>query len=177
MSLPAIAFIVSAVCAAPITAATSASLDDIAWLVGGTWTAEWKDAQGKTLFIDVTYRWADHRKAIAHRIVTRGERGATPTHEGLAWLDGATKQLRLTEVDHNGHATTGTLTVGAGRVEIVETMVTAGGASHELRAEMLRRGSDAFTFIAYSRKGGAWVHEITFEYRRSGSADSASIFR
>jgi hypothetical protein len=45
-------------------------------------------------------------------------------------------------------------------------MTTAGGAVHRQRAEILRRGDDAFTFVAYFLRGDAWVHAITFEYRR-----------
>ena len=43
-------------------------LDQIAWFVGGTWTAEEKVSDGSALFVKLNCRWADTRNAIVFKV-------------------------------------------------------------------------------------------------------------
>lgn len=149
------------------------TLDDLAWLVGGTWVAETKTAAGAPATTEVVYRWASGRKAIAYSLVRRDRvTGAIDTSlEGLCAWHPEQRRVVLWEIDSQGSVTEGVFGEGGHLNEIIHA---AGGTSLPVRSVIARRGDHRFLFTASVERGGAWVTVFEADYsRKSGSSAEA----
>jgi hypothetical protein len=152
-----------------VPASAQPTIDDqgrlapVAWLVGGTWVGEAKAPDGSISTVELTYAWADHRKAMKYSIVRRVGNRLVPALDGIcAWHPGK-KQIVLWEVDNDGNVTESILVPHGTRVSFDEMLYAAAGTTQPVRAEIARQGENDFLFKAAIPKGGEWV--VVFEAR------------
>jgi len=149
------------------------TLDDLAWLVGGTWVAETKTAAGAAAITEVVYRWASARKAITYSVVRRDQAtGATDTSlEGLCAWHPEQRRVVLWEVDSQGNLTDGMFGEGGHLDEVIHA---ADGTRRPVRSVIARNGDHRFLFTASIERGGKWVTVFEADYsRKSGSGPAA----
>lgn len=141
-------------------------LDEIAWLVGGTWVAESKTPEASPVTTEAAFDWASHKKAILYSIVRKYENKTVPTLEGVcAWHPGK-KQLVLLEVDNEGNLTESIVTVYGTKVSYEELIYQASGTTQPVRAQTTREGEDAFIFSASVPQEGEWRDVFLARYKR-----------
>ncbi len=142
-------------------------LEQLAWLVGGTWIAETTTPDGNTATVEATYRWADHRQAIQYTLLRRSAGKVQPALEGICGWHPVKKQLVLWEMDAKGSLTEGTVTVKEGGQHHEEVIYGADGSTLPVRAEITRDGDDSFLFRALVEKDGEWTEVFRSTYRRA----------
>jgi hypothetical protein len=125
-------------------------LKKLGWLVGGTWVAEEKAADGGTLLVKLRCRWADTGHAILFRVGFTADGAETPQYDGMfVWHPGRNK-LTLWQVNRKGEVAEGELT-GGGELDQVVRVSHPDGSMHFLKAHYRREGRDAFRFKALFR--------------------------
>jgi hypothetical protein len=140
--------VLSIISTVPATSQTQTPLDDFAWLVGGTWIAEVKPAEGKApLRIDIAryegfYTWHPGKKKVAY------------------WY-----------TDEKGNFSEGTAAPQGEIVEFELANISATGQVMPIRSEIRREGADAYSWKAYIQKDGEWTEAVSLRYvRRKQSA-------
>ena len=149
-------------------------LEQIAWFVGGTWTAEEKASDGSTLLVKLNCRWADTRQAILFKVsfVTGGKE--TPQYDGMyVWHPGK-KTLTLWQVNRRGEVAEGELTVNGDEADQVVRVSHPDGTAHFLKAHYQRLNNDAFRFKAFFRRSESdpWQDALDIVYRRQPASQS-----
>jgi hypothetical protein len=141
-------------------------LAPLAWLVGGTWTAETTPPSGGSVTVEATFTWAPHRQALTYSLLKRSANGVQPGLVGLCGWHPAKKALVLLEIGENGNLTEGTLRADGARISYDETIYAGDGSALPVRAEAIRESDDRFVFRAYVEKDGAWTRAFEALYRR-----------
>lgn len=145
-------------------------LRPLAWLVGGTWVAEFKDPKGIPVAIEVTYSWAAHKKSISYTHIAKSQGKAVPQIDGLCYWHPGKKHLAIMEVNWLGYVTEEELTQDDKTLRIQSLTVRNGGAMHVRRAEIVREGPDVYVFRGFMPSGNDWVEAFTARYKRVGAA-------
>jgi hypothetical protein len=148
------------------TASGDAALAPLAWLVG-TWTGEGKTPDGRAATNEITYAWTADRKAIQYSLARRAGGVTDIALAGLCGWHPVRKRLVLWEMDSQGNLTEGAIAVVNGVQTHDEVIYGADGSTLPVRAEVRRKGADAFVFRALVEKGGAWVQVFETTYVRS----------
>jgi len=108
-------------------------LDALAWLDGGTWTAQEKSLTGAAT-LELTFHFEENRQAIVWEVVHRGSDGkAVPQYEGFCAWHPAKQTLAVWQVDRSGDVGEGELTVENEVISQVVHVSIAGGGTQDLR--------------------------------------------
>jgi hypothetical protein len=164
--------VLSIISTVPATSQTQTPLDDFAWLVGGTWIAEVKPAEGKApLRIESTCRWSENKRQIqfvTHFITPDSD---IARYEGFyAWHPGKQK-VAYWYTDEKGNFSEGTAAPQGEIVEFELANISATGQVMPIRSEIRREGADAYSWKAYIQKDGEWTEAVSLRYvRRKQSA-------
>jgi uncharacterized protein YciI len=151
-------------------AATSA-LEQVSWLVGGTWVARSAGPSGVPEETHARFSWADHGEAITYRIDKHTSAGAQPNFVGTCYLDPETDRITWVEIDHEGSVTRSELArVEGDRLFLEETTTPRDGKKFAVRAEVTREGEHGFSFVASVERGGAWTPVFRADYERAETA-------
>jgi hypothetical protein len=156
----------------PIESAVSAAespLRKLGWLVGGTWVAEEKAADGGVVVVRLRCRWADTGHAILFRVGFVGDGGdETPQYDGMfVWHPGRNK-LTLWQVDRKGEVAEGEVTGSGDEFDQAVRVSHPDGSVHFLKGRYRREKRDAFRFQAFFRTSetAAWRDALDVVYRR-----------
>jgi hypothetical protein len=144
-------------------------LKKLGWLVGGTWVAEEKAADGSVLVVRLRCRWADTGHAILFRVGFVSNGGAeTPQYDGMfVWHPGRNK-LTLWQVNRKGEVAEGEVTGSGDEFDQVVRVSHPDGSVHFLKGHYRREKRDAFRFQAFFRTSetAAWRDALDLVYRR-----------
>ena len=144
-------------------------LKKLGWLVGGTWVAEEKAADGGVVVVRLRCRWADTGHAILFRVGFVANGGAeTPQYDGMFVWHPSRNKLTLWQVDRKGEVAEGEVTGSGDDFDQVVRVSHRDGSVHFLKAHYRRENRDAFRFQAFFRTSetAAWREALDVVYRR-----------
>jgi hypothetical protein len=150
------------------SSAGDSPLRKLGWLVGGTWIAEEKTAEGKVLIVKMRCRWADTGHAILFRVGFASDGAETPQYDGMfVWHPGRNK-LTLWQVSRKGEVAEGEVTGSGDEFDQVVRVSHPDGSVHFLKGHYRREKRDAFRFRAFFRTSetAAWRDALDIVYRR-----------
>jgi hypothetical protein len=156
-------------------AAAANPLHRLGWLVGGTWTAEEKAADGSPLVVKLRCRWGDTGQAILFRVGFIANGAETPQYDGMfVWHPGRSG-LTLWQVDRKGQVAEGEVTGAGDELDQVVRVSHPDGSMHFLKAHYRRQGRDAFHFKAFFRPSetAAWRDAVDVVYVRRPAGPAA----
>ena len=143
-------------------------LDQLAWMVGGTWKADGeKGPDGKPFHVEWSCRWGDNHRILEFttRFLINGR--LVPVYEGLyAWHPGK-KKLIFVYTDNEGNLTEGAATMTGDHLEQEFDIVGVDGVAHPYRSTIIRRGPDDYDWDVSSQKDGAWTQMFALKYKRN----------
>jgi hypothetical protein len=148
--------------------ATDSPLRKLGWLVGGTWVAEEKAADGGVVVVRLRCRWADTGNAILFRVGFVSDGMETPQYDGMfVWHPGRNK-LTLWQVNRKGEVAEGEVTGSGDAFDQVVRVSHPDGSVHFLKGQYRREKRDAFRFHAFFRTSetAAWRDALDVVYRR-----------
>jgi hypothetical protein len=141
-------------------------LEQLAWMVGGTWTAVTTLPSGDRATIEATFEWTSHKRAIRYSVVRKAAGRVMPALEGMCVWHPGRKQLALWEIDADGNLTESTLRAEGRTLSYDEVIHPADGSSFPVRAEAIRESDDRFSFKAFVEKDGRWPVVFQADYKR-----------
>jgi hypothetical protein len=161
------------ICAAPLPAqvATPAKeqapdpLAPIAWLVGGTWSTDVKDAtDGHMVHVVNRPAWSDNHQAIIFNVTFDGK----PHYYGFYAYNPVTKQIDFYYTSSGGELTTGHATQEAGSKTLRQEfdILHVNGTAGHLRSTIEREGKDAYWLTVFTSNDGTWAQLFRIRYDR-----------
>jgi hypothetical protein len=135
------------------------NLQPIAWLTGGTWTAEFKTPDGKPFLIQNEIRWADTGTAISFLTRFNGQ----PHYYGIYVYDPAAKQIKFFYTSADGEFTSGHTTPSATILQ-QDFQISDAEGTKTFSSTIQRVGEDAYTFNVFQE--GSDKSVLTVKYVR-----------
>jgi hypothetical protein len=148
--------------------AAARPIDQLGWLVGGTWTTEEKNDDGGTLLVKLTCKWAETRQAILYKVSFESAGKDTPQYDGMYVWNPEKQKFTLWQVNRKGEVAEGTVTVNGDEMEQLVRVVHPDGGMHFLKAHYRRTNPDSFHFKAWFRlsETAEWQDALDIVYKR-----------
>jgi len=140
-------------------------LAGVAWLVGGTWVSDVKEAQdGSVTHVENHISWAPNHQAIQFVTDFNGK----PHYNGMYMYDPAKKTVNFYYTSSEGQLTVGTSTPDADRKTLRQEfdVIQPNGGTGHLRSTMVRDGNDAYLFTVFAQQSGEWKQLFQITYKR-----------
>ncbi len=143
-------------------------LEQLAWFVGGTWTAEEKAPDGSSLLVKLNCFWADTRGAILFKVSFLSGGKETPQYDGMYVWHPEKKKFVLWQVNRKGQVAEGELTVNGEEMDQLVRVIHPDGSLHFLKSHYTRLNRDAFRFKALFRmsESAEWQDALDIVYKR-----------
>jgi hypothetical protein len=148
------------------TAPATRPLDSIAWLAGGTWTAELKDEHGEPTRIENRIRWSSHGQLIQFATTFISHNKPEIHYEGIYAWDPVTKQIRFWYADKEGNLTEGTAHMDGQTLTQDFTIKQTDGKPSLLRSLIVRDSADSYNWSVMSKQDGEWKELFHLRYVR-----------
>ncbi len=150
-----------------VAAAPSNPLDQLAWMVGGTWTALGdKGPDGKPFRVEMSCHWGENHRVLKFTTWFMVDGKLTPVYEGIYAWHPAKKKFVFLYTDDHGQLTEGEAAMTGDHLEQEFQIVGADGAAHSFRSTIVRRGQDDYDWNVQNQKDGAWVVMFGLKYKR-----------
>lgn len=144
-------------------------IDALAWLEGGTWTAQEKSLNGAAT-LEMAFRFEENHQAIAWEMIHRGADGkAVPQYETFCAWHPAKKTFVVWQVDRSGDLGDGELTIENEVVTQVMHVAIAGGGTQDLRTIWQRVDDNTLHVQAQFRMNehDGWKQSLDVVFHRS----------
>jgi len=144
--------------------AESSPLQPVAWLVGGTWTADIKGPDQKVTHVENKIRWAPNHQAIEFLTRFNGQ----PHYNGFYAYDAAKKAIEFFYTSSEGDLTIGTAVPNADGRTLNQNfeLTDAKGKVTPIHSTIEREGDNAYSFTVLLQKNGEWSPEFNIRYER-----------
>jgi hypothetical protein len=151
------------------TAPAANPIEQLAWLVGGTWTTQEQNSDGPPLVVRLNCRWTGTRNAILFDVSFLSGDKETSQYDGMyVWHPGKGKFV-LWQVNRKGEVAEGELTVNGQEMDQTVHVSHLDGSAHFLKAHYVRLNDNAFRFKASFRvsESDAWQDAVDLVYKRN----------
>lgn len=145
-------------------------IQQLAWLVGGTWIAH-EEASGGAPPPEVRLncRWSGTKKAIFYDVSFLSGGRETPQYDGMyVWHPGRGKFV-LWQVNRKGEVAEGEVVVSGKEMDQAVRISHPDGSAHFLKAHYTRLDDNTFRFKAFFRlaESDPWQDAIDLVYKRT----------
>ena len=143
-------------------------LDQMAWMVGGTWTAEGdKGPDGKPFHVESKLNWTENHRGIKFTTWFLIDGKLVPVYEGLYAWHPAKKKYAFLYTDKEGNLTEGEATVNGDRLEQEFQIVGLDGTARTFRSTVVHTAPDDYDWnVQHQNKDGDWVVMFGLKYKR-----------
>ena len=144
-------------------------IDQLGWLVGGTWTTQEKTDDGGTLTVKLICTWAETKQAVLYKVWVEAGGKETPQYDGMYVWNPEKKKFTLWQVNRKGEVAEGEVTLKGEEMDQLVRAVHPDGGSHFLKAHYTRLNKDEFRFKAWFRlsETAEWQDALDIVYERS----------
>ena len=147
--------------------ASSNPLDQLAWMTGGTWTADGdKGPDGKPFHVEMSCHWGKNHRVLEFTTWFMVGGKLTPVYEGIYAWHPAKKKFVFYYTNDDGELTEGEAAMTGDHLEQEFQIVGVDGAAHAFRSTIVRRGQDDYDWNVQNQKDGAWVVLFGLKYKR-----------
>lgn len=149
-------------------AASANPVDQLAWMIGGKWTADGdKGPDGKPFHVETRFIWAENHRGIIFTTWFLVNGKLVPVYAGLyAWHPGQ-KKFNFLYTDNEGAMTAGTASWQSDTLEQEFQIVEPDGTSRSFRSTVKHTSPDQYDWnVRGQNKDGAWVQMFALTYKR-----------
>ncbi|HET7452937.1 MAG TPA: hypothetical protein VFL12_09360 [Thermoanaerobaculia bacterium] len=142
----------------------------LAWLVGGTWTADCTKLGGGMKAIETRYRWSDNDAYVRFTTHFISDKGTLKNYDGNFFWDPADAALHVWYTDARNEITQGAVAVQGDTMEIAFRAHDFAGKLADMKVAVVRSTNDRYTWSLSEKNGDAWKPLFSLEYIRTPGA-------
>jgi hypothetical protein len=148
-------------------AAETNPIKGLAWMVGGTWTADASSWGGGLKQIETRYMWADNDAFIRFTTHFIMEKGTIKNYDGSFFWNRDQSTLSMWYMDARTVITQSPVTVEGQTVVMRFHGPDFEGKPADLRVTLTRKAADLYNWLVEETSpDGAWKQLATIDYRR-----------
>jgi hypothetical protein len=150
----------------PTPAKPDKPISQLAWLVGGVWTADASKLGNGLQRIETRYRWSDNASYIRFTTHFVTDKAEIKTYDGQFFWDPAKKALELWYMDASNGITQGPVTWQADRLQVFFRGPDFEGVVADLRVDVQRQSDDSYHWSVSEKQNEQWKELGSFDYLR-----------
>lgn len=151
-------------------AGESKPIASLAWLIGGTWTADASKAGGPGMRIETRYQWSDNNAYIRFTTHFVSDKGAMHRYDGNFFWNPEQSTLSMWYMDPANAITQGPIKVEGDVLEMLFHGTNFEGKPADLRVRVTRKNSDLYNWLLEEKSGEGWKPLLTLDYQRSAAS-------
>jgi hypothetical protein len=138
----------------------------LAWLVGGTWTADASNLAPGMQRIETRYTWSDNGSYIRFTTHFVSDKGTLKNYDGSFFFDPAGKTLAMWYMDAGGSITQGPVTIQGDLWQMSFHGPDFEGKPADLQVNVLRKSNDLYHWSVSEKDGDTWKKLLELDYAR-----------
>jgi hypothetical protein len=139
----------------------------LAWLVGGTWTADCTKLGGGMKAIETRYRWSDNDAYVRFTTHFISQNGTLKNYDGNFFWDPADAALHVWYTDAKNDITRGSVVVAGDTTEITFRAHDFEGKLADMKAAVVRSTNDRYSWTLSEKDGDGWKPLLSLDYVRT----------
>ena|SRR5438309_441824 len=143
-----------------------APMAKIAWLMGGTWTADATAMGNGMQRIETRYQWSDNSAFVRFTTHFVTDKAALRTYDGNFFWNPEKQTLAMWYMDSQNHITEGPVKIDGEVMELLFRGTNFGGEPADLRVLVTRRNNDLYHWALFEKRADAWKELAALDYRR-----------
>jgi hypothetical protein len=142
------------------------AITPLAWLVGGTWTADASNLAPGMQRIETRYTWSDNGSYIRFTTHFVSDKGTLKNYDGNFFYDPTGKTLAMWYMDAGGAITQGPMTIQGDLWQMSFHGPDFEGKPADLQVNVLRKSNDLYHWSASEKGGDTWKKLLELDYAR-----------
>ncbi len=142
----------------------------LAWLIGGTWTADASKLGPGMKRIETRYTWADNDAYIRFTTHFVSEKGTLKNYDGNFFWSPDRSTLAFWYMDAGNEITEGPVRVAGNTMELTFRAQNFDGKPADLKVEVVRANDDLYTWKLEEKDGDGWKVLASLDYRRTAGS-------
>jgi len=151
----------------PAQAQPQKPISQLAWLVGGVWTADASNlGQGK-MRIETRYTWSDNGAFIRFNTHFITDRGELKNYDGNLYWDPTKKGLAIWYMSASNAITEGPIVIDGDLWQVTFQGEDFDAKPATLRVDVVRKTNNQYRWTLTEKQGDAWKQLATLVYDRN----------
>jgi hypothetical protein len=142
-------------------------ISDLAWLVGGVWTADASRMGDGMKRIETRYVWSDNNAFIRFTTHFVSDKGTAKTYDGNFFWEPQKSQLAMWYMDYANEIIQGPIAISGETTKFSFRATDFGGKPADMQVELLRKSNDKYQWTLEEKIADAWKQLATLEYVRT----------
>lgn len=138
-------------------------INAMAWLVGGTWTAE----ASKDLTIKTQYSWSNNQAFVRFQTHFLTPKGEAHRYDGQFYWDPNTKQLTMWYMDAENAIYNGPIAITPEKTSFDFRGENFEGKMSDLRVNLTKKSNDQYHWQLLEKSGDSWKEMAGLDFNRS----------
>lgn len=141
-------------------------ISDLAWLVGGVWTADASKMGDGMKRIETRYTWSDNNAFIRFTTHFVSDKGTAKTYDGNFYWEPEKAQLAMWYMDYANAIIQGPIAISGETTKFSFRATDFEGKMADMQVEVARKTNDKYQWTLEEKGGDAWKQLATLEYVR-----------
>lgn len=142
-------------------------ISDLAWFVGGVWTADASKMGGGMQRIETRYEWSDNRAFVRFNTHFVSDTGTLRNYDGQFFWDPQQASLKMWYMNVRNDITEGTITIQGDVFTFSFRGTNFEGNPADLRVQVTRKTNDRYVWELREKGSEGWKPLASLEYVRS----------
>jgi hypothetical protein len=142
-------------------------ISDLAWLVGGVWTADASKMGDGMKRIETRYVWSDNNAFIRFTTHFVSDKGTAKTYDGNFFWEPEKSRLAMWYMDYSNEIIQGPIAVDGETTKISFHATDFAGKPADMQADVIRKTNDKYQWVLEEKSGETWKQLATLEYVRT----------
>jgi hypothetical protein len=141
-------------------------IDDLAWLIGGVWTADASKMGGGMQRIETRYEWSDNHTFLRFNTHFVTDKATLHRYDGQFFWDPQEAALKMWYMDAHNDITQGLVTVHGDVFDFGFRGTNFEGKPADLKVQLLRKNNDRYVWQLSEKGTQGWQQLASLEYVR-----------
>jgi len=150
----------------PQSAPAPKPIDDLAWLIGGVWTAYASKMGGGMQRIETRYEWSDNHTFVRFNTHFVTDKATVHRYDGQFFWDPQDATLKMWYMDAHNEITQGSITVKGEVFDFDFHGTNFAGKLAELKVQLNRKSNDRYLWQLSEKAPAGWQQLASLEYVR-----------
>ena len=142
-------------------------ISDLAWLVGGVWTADASKMGDGMKRIETRYVWSDNSAFIRFTTHFVSDKGTAKTYDGNFFWEPEKSQLAMWYMDYANEIVQGPVAISGETTKLSFHATDFAGKPADMQVEVLRKTNDKYLWTLEEKVADSWKQLATLEYVRT----------
>lgn len=141
-------------------------ISNLAWLVGGVWTADASKMGGGMQRIETRYEWSDNRSFVRFNTHFVTDKATLHNYDGQFFWDPERGTLSMWYMNPRNEITQGTITVNGDVFDFAFRGTNFEGKLSDLKVQVTRKSNDRYVWQLAEKGSEGWKALASLEYVR-----------